>query len=586
MSSNEAASRVDRKALGLPSWIWALFFVVLAASAIIAPMFFLGDASGHDFEFHVASWMEVAGQWRQGILYPRWAEWANWGYGEPRFIFYPPASWLMGAALGTVLPWPVVPSVYIWLTLVGGGTAMWRLGREWLSGGESIGAAVFFVLNPYNLILVYYRSDFAELLALALFPLLVLSVLRVGRNGWKSAVLLALIFAGVWLSNAPAAVIATYSVALLLATTSIVQRKWRPLRRGCAAMIWGFGLAAFYILPAAWEQRWVQIRQAVSDHLQVAQNFAFAHTTQPEFLFFNLKVSVVALETILITSISAVFLARRRRELAAVWWPLVVLGALATLMMFSPSGPFWRFLPELRFVQFPWRWQESLVVVFAFFAAAAWRGTRKRWAAWAVVGILLGSTGAALAASTWWEPDDVPSLADSMRSHLGYEGTDEYEPRGADRFDLYGVGFQAEEPPTNPIPLATEMDSVAEKIVPANGAQVNVETWTAEKRTIVEENDRPMNLALRLLAYPAWSLRVDGHPDRIEAAPAGQIVIRVPAGAHRIDLRFRRTWDRTLGDAISMLFAMALCFGPWLDGVIRFLRGGGGQTARAETRQP
>ena len=54
---------------------------------------------------------------------------------------------------------------------------MFRLASAWLSPAGSIAATVLYVASPYQLVLVYYRSDFAELLA-ALQPLECLSPLR------------------------------------------------------------------------------------------------------------------------------------------------------------------------------------------------------------------------------------------------------------------------------------------------------------------------------------------------------------------------------------------------------------------------
>src|SRR5277367_2755268 len=183
MSSNSISEAVDSRGDETPfapdSRRGPLLLIVIAATAVVMPMFFLGNASGHDFGFHLASWLDVAGQWREGIAYPRWAEWANWAFGEPRFIFYPPVSWTLGAALGTLLPWRMVPGAFIWIALILSGLTMWRLAREWLPAPQAAAAAAIFVVNPYQLVVVYYRSVFAELLASALFPLLILGAARV-----------------------------------------------------------------------------------------------------------------------------------------------------------------------------------------------------------------------------------------------------------------------------------------------------------------------------------------------------------------------------------------------------------------------
>ncbi|HUJ30946.1 MAG TPA: 6-pyruvoyl-tetrahydropterin synthase-related protein [Candidatus Acidoferrum sp.] len=527
-------------------------------------MFFLENASGHDFEFHVASWLDVAGQWREGILYPRWAEWANWGYGEPRFIFYPPASWILGAALTSSLPVPVAPMAYIWLTLVAAGMAMWRLARDWLSPPQAVATAVFFAVNPYNLLLAYYRSDFAELLAAALFPLLILATLRVAREGWRGVPLLALVFGAIWLCNAPAAVIASYSLALLLAVSAAQTRSLRTLLAGATGMATGFGLAAFYILPAAWERRWVQVTQAITGNLRPERNFIFTSGGDPEFVLFNWKVSSLALGLMLITGVLCVFTARRRRDFPQLWWTLLALALASTILMFSPSAILWRLLPELRFVQFPWRWLDALAVPFAFFAAAAAGRSRRQWTLWIAVLVLLGATGTAIASGTWWDTDDFATLTQWVHSGLGYEGTDEYTPIGCDRYQLPGVSPDSEESPSEPIPLLAQVGPDLKRSVPLRDVELHVETWTAERRIVSVNSAVPLALALRLVDYPAWSARIDDRNAAIERLPeTAEVVLRLPAGPHQLDLSFRRTWDRTAGGAISIVCTVALLAFEW-----------------------
>jgi hypothetical protein len=530
-------------------------------------MCFLGNASGHDFQFHLASWMDAAGQWREGIVYQRWAEWANWGFGEPRFIFYPPASWMIGAALGSILPWMIAPGVFIWLALIAAGIAMWTLAREWLPGPQAGAAALLYTLNPYHLVIVYYRSDFAELLAGALLPLLLWAALDLRRGGWRRAPLLAVVFSATWLSNAPAAVISTYSLGLLLIVACLLDRGLRPLIPGGTAMIAGFGLAAVYILPAAWEQRWVQITQALAENLHPAQNFLFTHSNDPDFLLFNWKVSGVALGVMLTTGIAAVF-ARRRRESSEIWWMLVALGAASVVLMFHPSLVLWRYLPRLRFVQFPWRWLEPLDVVFAFFVAAATNLSRKRGRSWLMFGIVVGSigaTGTLIVKDAWWDSEDVPFLETAIRTGRGYEGTDEYAPLGCDRSELPGHASETERQPPAPAPPVAKLDPASAEIVPARGIGLRLERSTAEEKDFTEQSTEPLRLALRLVNYPAWEERVDGERARSDSEPTtAELLLPLAAGAHQVEVRFDRTWDRTVGTVISALSVMAVVTWAWL----------------------
>lgn len=543
------------KPKGTWRWHWVMVLVCLAATGVVAPMVFLGNASGHDIQFHVASWVDVRGQWREGILFPRWAEWANWGYGEPRFIFYPPASWLLGALLGTVLPWKATTGVFVWIALVLAGMNACVLARDWMPEGAAAAAAVLYAVNPYRLANVYYRSDYAELLATAIFPLLVWGALRVIRQGWSALPLAAIPLAVIWLSNAPAGVIATYSLCLILAAGCLATHSWKPLARGAVGMATGFGLAAFYIFPAAWEQKWVQIEQVVYWDLQPVHNFLFVKGVDPEFLFFNLKMSFVALGMILLTGIAAVFAARRRKEFPELWWTALALGAVATFLMFSASAFAWKWLPELQFLQFPWRWLEPLGLAFALFAAAAFPGGRigrRVWLAFIAAAII--AAGVAMASDAWWDTEDSNYIVESIESGKGYEGTDEYAPVGADRSDLPEEG-----------PRIALMDGKTGRLVPVSAAEIRIEKWTAERIEFASEARSSETLVLRRLNYPAWKGRIDGQQAKLQTlSNTGEIVVPLAAGQHQVEIDFGRTWDRTAGGAISILSAIGLAGFEWV----------------------
>jgi len=489
------------------------------------------------------SWMDVLSQWKQGILYPRWAAMAHWGYGEARFLFYPPVSWGLGAALGAMLPWKMVPGAFCWLALMFCGMSMHRLARTWLPQQDALFAAALYAVNPYHLMIVYWRSAFAELLAAALLPMLLLAVLRLREPGWRPMLSLGLILAGAWLVNAPASVMIHYSAGLLAAVMALLDRSWRPLWRTAVAVVIGAGLASFYLVPTVYETRWVNIVEVLAPGLRPQDNFLFTHIPDAEHNQFNLLISTVAAVEIGVLLL-AMWGSRRERNLDEKRWLLLTWGGAAALIMISITNPLWQYLPKLRFVQLPWRWLLCLNAVLALLVAMATR----RWTSRVIaVGVLLGAVlvaGYRIQAPWWDTAADITEMSDAVADHTGYEGSDEYVPAGDDPYEL-------------------KKDQAL--IMDASGEPVQSEkvTWTPADKHLVLDVTRPETITLRLFNYPAWEVTVNGHQVTTESANVtGLMMIPVAAGHDDIQIRFVRTRDRTWGYVISLLCA-GVVLGVW-----------------------
>jgi len=555
----EAGERPPAATAGGRRVVAAIAVSFLVALVIVAPFFWRGNASGHDFQYHAQSWLDAAGQWRQGIWYPRWTQWADYGYGEPRFIFYPPLSWMLGAALGSVIGWKYVAVAFILLVQTFAGVNAFVLARRMLVQRGALLCAGCYAANPYALLIVYMRSDFAELLADAFFPCLFLLALELcdlngyaatGRPRRRTTIGFAAVFAAIWLSNAPAGVIASYSVAAVFGFAALLRRCWEPLTRGAAALVLGFGLTAFYLLPAAYEQRWVNIAQALSAGLLPSENFLYTATNDPDHTLFNWIASSLAVLMIALTGFAAATARRAEKALQTergdqipkgAWRLLLLLAALATFLMLRISTVFWTVLPKLRFVQFPWRWMSLLAVAYAVFLGFVMGRRRWGWLCSVLMAALISSAAVGLIRAGWWDTEDIPVLREAIANGQGFDGTDEYDPAGDDHTNL---------PTKSPEVQVMDTDTLQG---PNKKPAVRVERWSPEEKVVSVSAPQPFFLGLRLLNYPAWRVELNG----AVVTPRGgedynQMILAVPAGESHLTVRFTRTWDRWAGGTVSL----------------------------------
>src|ERR1700723_897061 len=389
-------SRPGGEKSGAPIRFLGPAIILLAAAAATAPILLHGSYCGDDFEFHVVSWFDVEQSWLHGIPYPHWMGSANYGAGEPRFMFYPPLAWMLGAALGLALPWTLVPVALVFLVLAATGLATRALA----------GCATLF--SGFALFTAYERTAFAELMGGFWIPLLLLFALRDRRTEaplWQrtldgSALPLALVIAGCWLSDGPVGVMASYLLAAVATMASVLARSWAPLLRASIASALGIGLAGLYLIPAAREQGWADLGAAVNlPVFQIENNFLFmrfADAKLAPFTAFLERASWLAVGMIGVALASAGVLWLRSRRpawktdhsqkpgLARIlgqWWiPIGLIPGVVLVLLLPVSLPVWHLLPKLRFLQYPWRWLLVLEAPTALlFSAAVWpTGARRR----------------------------------------------------------------------------------------------------------------------------------------------------------------------------------------------------------------
>lgn len=570
---------------------------LLLATVLIAvlPLAWRGTSCGQDFDFHLQSWLEVVSHWRHGILYPHWAASANYLAGEPRFVFYPPLSWIFGGLLSAILPWSWTPVAYTLIALLTAGFAFRKMASAWMPPDSATIAACLYVANPYMLFVVYERGALAELLAATWIPLLVLYALRDDPDRARTSVVpLAFTVAALWLTNLPAAVMGSYALAVLVAIAALQQRAnprnaLRLILRSALAVPLGLALAGFWLIPAIYEQRWVEIQRAVGPLMRVEDSFLFGYVplpTSPQDRFDTIyhngvlqTVSWITIALIIVAAVASLWprVARLRKKprpsgrgpgsLENVWpsgpglfAPFTITATLIVFLQFPWSAPLWRHIPELQYLQFPWRWLLVLALIAAALTGLALRSeqtTRRAIASRGGAILLIACGMATLSAIYFWQPCDDEDNITAQRAAFvtkGFEGSDEYTLQGVDASTLAGI-VSCLSPSKGPV-LEVIADNTSDPGVSPTPIPATVQTlaWTPERIAALVTTPRPGFAVLYRTDYPAWRITRNGaqidHPTHRND---GLLVIPIAAGATRIDIRWRLTTDQWLGIVLSLI---------------------------------
>jgi hypothetical protein len=412
------------------------------------------------------------------------------------------------------------------------------------------------------LFVAYERAAYGELMAAALVPLLLCFAVR--PRPPVSA--LAATIAGIWLMNAPSGVMACYALLWIALLRLAWERRWlAPLRIAAATAI-GLLLAAFYLVPAAFQERWVEIDRVIGPDMRFQDSFLFHRTGEPfhDAVLHTGSILACILVAFALASIPLWRNARRSRPLLS----LASFVPLVLLLLLPISTPLWRHAPQLAYIQFPWRWLLILAPVAALFVSGSIaHRTRTAWLVTAAALLCAASIVGCTRPFHQYcdDQDNVSAQLTLMHDGDGQEGTDEYTPRDDDNAEVDQdmpdvrvlVSPGADEPDSGKVQNPEYLpDPRAER-----HATITVTNWLPEHRVVMLNTPAAGYAVLRLMDYPAWTVRRDGalltqRPRRDD----GLLTVPVPQGRSQIEIRWHTTPDVWIGRAVSLVGLCLLVF--------------------------
>ncbi|NLE45665.1 MAG: hypothetical protein GX620_13165 [Chloroflexi bacterium] len=514
----------------------------------------------------------------QGVIYPRWAPDMGFGFGFPLFNYYAPLSYLISLplqwlGLSTQSTLQVSLILAVWVACVGA----YSWGRSVFGRRAGWASAVCYVYSPYFLYNLYDRGALAEVWGLAWVPILFWASRRLVRFGrWSDIVLTGWSYAALILTHNILGLVTTPLLLLYIVGLWLLgERRPADLFRSAAVVIAGTGMAAFFWMPAIFEQSYVQIHRL---YAPLALDFHNNFTSLAQLLQGPHPVDPLLINRPTPRSYGWVQLALAAWATASIWINkagekrshvilLTVFVVCLTLVMLPISTVIWESLPLMRFVQFPWRFLglgSLFLAMLAGAGAARLSGCRS-------VGLPLIVVGVTVYALTWLFPPYYPPQQEPTpltliefeleTGGLGTTSAGDYLPvwvqtlpSAESLLSLYEAAG-----PDAAIPRL-ELASLPE------GARVHRADYGLTSVDIEIETPEDFQAIFNWYFFPGWSGRIDGQS--LVLFPSGEhglLGADVPAGRHHIaihfgDTRLRRcaTWVSIVSSGFLLLVAFAL----------------------------
>ncbi|MBF0523327.1 MAG: hypothetical protein HQL24_09775 [Candidatus Omnitrophica bacterium] len=488
--------------------------------------------------------------WLDGDILCRWAPHLIHGHGYPIFNFYPPLfSYAASFAMfffPAVLAFNLTVSLFYFLS----GLSMYIFARKLWGRSGGLISAIAYLFAPYHILDLYVRGAAAELTVFVFFPLILWSIYCLSqRLSLRPLIVGFFSSAGLFLSHNISALI-FFPVAFLYLIFAVMTSEDKSIKKivaGLSVFMGGFLLAAYFIIPALVEKRFVHIERVLiglRDYrryfVDVGQLFhlswrGFAGVIgQGHGMYFTLGFAHLLLAIgalIFLKKVAASFKGAGAQILF--FFIFLLVSLFFTLRI---SSFFWRTLPMLSFVQFPWRFLMCATTAISILCGGVVPSFNRKLRLYLVPITCLVLFIANISFCNAARYDQIPegSFVDLLKASTPMDGM-EYVPKW--------------------VKVATISPGLRD-FRPMAGQAV-----------VIDKGGRPLDRHFQVKAaeftcicfysyyFPGWEVFIDGKPSKIHFENSyGLILFSVPVGQHQVRVHFGTTPVRRISEAVSLIF--------------------------------
>lgn len=252
---------------------WEVSVLCVLSILTIWPLLQSGYFSHHD-DLQVIRIFEMRRCLADFQIPCRWAPDMGYGYGIPLFNFYNPLVYYIGAVLSFVLGFVWSAKALFIIALISGPIAMYFLGKELWGKFGGLVSTILFMFAPYRALDAYVRGALAELFAISLIPLIFLFTLRLIKQGKRSDFFALTVTVGIFLTTHNISVILWAPFIFLWTSYWLFKNRLVNVKLLLLSLLFGFGLSAFFTIPAYLEKDLVTSESLTTGDLDYHVHFA------------------------------------------------------------------------------------------------------------------------------------------------------------------------------------------------------------------------------------------------------------------------------------------------------------------------